>query len=536
MIRGQQHSGEWSAVLVKRPENDKRRARRTASGAAIVLVAGLAATGAGLGATRAVAAAGTAPLAGLTTRPETIFMHKHAMKIDQPYTSQECQQQFQVNCYTPTQIQQAYSLQSLYSAGITGRGTTIVLVDAYGSPTISADLSEFDNEASLPSATLKVLHPVGRIPSYDPSNANMLGWAAETTLDVEWAHVIAPGATIDLLEVPGVDDGTLMKGIQYAISHRLGDVISQSWGGAEQSLGTSAIDYMHKIYARAVGKHITVVAATGDQGATQPTQTGYYDHPETLYPATDPDVVAVGGTRLDLGSSGNRLAADTAWNDTYNQAVIQAYNQDSAPIPTATGGGYSMMFRRPSYQYDVRNIVRDSRGIPDISMSASCSDSVQVYQSFTGQTAGWDPVCGTSEAAPIFAGIVALADQKARHSLGFINPVIYELAARHASGIVQVTSGNNTVAYTTGSGTSQATVTIHGYYARHGYSLVTGVGTVNGRYFVSELASPGSGKSPSHGKKPHKKPVGRKHHSLCAGHVRSSRLPPRGWRSLPPAR
>jgi subtilase family serine protease len=506
-------------VLVKRPENNMRRARRrslSASGAMILLVAGLAVTGAGLGTVRAVAATGGSPLAGLTTRPETIFMRKHAMKFEQPYTTQECQQQFQVSCYTPAQIQQAYSLQSLYNAGITGKGTTIVLVDAYGSPTISADLSEFDNEANLPTATLNVLQPVGSIPSYNPSDPNMLGWAAETTLDVEWAHVIAPGATIDLIEVPAVNDGSLMQGIKYAISHRLGDVISQSWGGAEQALGEGAIDYMHKIYAQAVGKHITVVAATGDQGATQPTQTGYYNHPETLYPATDPDVVAVGGTSLHLGSSGNRLTADTAWNDTYNQSVIQAYNQASAPVPTASGGGYSTMFSRPSYQYDVRNIVGHSRGIPDISMSASCSGSVQVYQSFTGETAGWDPVCGTSEAAPIFAGIVALADQKAGHALGFINPVIYELADRHASGIVLVTSGNNTVAYTNGSGTSQYTVTVRGYYTRHGYSLVTGVGTVNGQHFVSELASPGSVKSPSHGKKPPKKHVGKKHHSLCA--------------------
>jgi subtilase family serine protease len=476
--------------------------------ASVVIGSALAATAASPPAVLPASAVAISPAA---ISPEAIVLH--AVNPERPYSTQECQQQFQLNCYTPAQIQQAYDLMPLYRAGITGKGTTIVVVDAYGSPTIAADLSEFDNEADVPGSALNVLRPVGHVPSYDAANVTMIGWAAETTLDVEWAHVIAPGATIDLVEVPSASNDSLMAGIHYAIAHRLGGVISQSWGGAEKDFSDRAIGRMHQVYAQSVGKHITVVVPTGDQGATVLTPSGYFSHPETVYPATDPDVVAVGGTSLDLGQSGNRLAADTVWNDTYSQAVNQLVNLASAPVPLASGGGYSGVFRRPSYQDDVKSIVRGARGIPDVSMSAACSDAVQVYQSFSGQATGWNPVCGTSEAAPMFAGIVALADQKAGHPLGFINPVIYELAAKHAKGVVPVASGNNTVAYTTGGGTSQRTVTVHGYYARHGYSLAAGVGTVTGQYFVTELAFPGSVTSPGHGKKPSaRKPAKRKKH------------------------
>jgi len=128
--------------------------------------------------------------------------------------------------------------------------------------------------------------------------------------------------------------------------------------------------------------------------------------------------------------------------------------------------------------------VHGSRGVPDISMSAACSGSVNTYGSFQGAPAGWSPTCGTSEATPLFAGIVALADQVAGHSLGLINPALYQLAARHAPGIVDVTSGNNMVSFTQGG--RQQTVT--GFRAGPGYDLATGVGTVDARYFVPELA------------------------------------------------
>jgi subtilase family serine protease len=132
----------------------------------------------------------------------------------------------------------------------------------------------------------------------------------------------------------------------------------------------------------------------------------------------------------------------------------------------------------------VRNVVGGSRGVPDISMSGACNGAVDMYQSFAGQPAGWYPTCGTSEATPLFAGIVSLADQVAGHPLGLINPSLYRLAAEHAPGIVDVVSGNNTVSFSQGGVLHRIT----GFPARRGYDLASGVGTVNALLFVPELA------------------------------------------------
>jgi len=129
-------------------------------------------------------------------------------------------------------------------------------------------------------------------------------------------------------------------------------------------------------------------------------------------------------------------------------------------------------------------VVGGSRGVPDISMSAACDGAVDTYSSYQGAPSGWSPECGTSEATPLFAGIVALADQVAGHSLGLINPALYQLASEHKPGLVDVTSGNNTVSFTQ-DGRDQ---TVTGFTARPGYNLATGLGTVNAPYFVPELA------------------------------------------------
>jgi subtilase family serine protease len=128
-------------------------------------------------------------------------------------------------------------------------------------------------------------------------------------------------------------------------------------------------------------------------------------------------------------------------------------------------------------------VVGDQRGVPDISMSGACDGAVDVYQGFPGQV-GWFPTCGTSEATPLFAGIVSLADQVAGHPLGVINPALYEMSAAGARGIVDVTSGNNTVTFTQ----QKVQTTVQGFPALPGYDLASGVGTVDAAKFVPELA------------------------------------------------
>jgi subtilase family serine protease len=413
---------------------------------------------------------------------------------DGPDTISDCQQAFSVSCYNPAELQQAYGTSSLYSQNITGKGTTIVLVDPYGSPTIWKDLVQFDSAYNLPNPpSLTIIKPAGRVPSYNQNNAQMIDWAAETTLDVEYSHAMAPGAKILLAETPTAGSyaaNDFEKAEIYVVKHHLGDVISQSFGTTEQAIGSlRAVDPFRAAFTDASAAHITVLAAAGDTGATDAEATGsnLYTYPVTQWPATDPLVTAVGGTELSLNQSGTRTSPDTVWNDTYNRAANQLQNNNNGPSAIATGGGKSSLFPLPSYQNSVRQTVGSMRGIPDVSMNGACSSPVNVYEGFPGQQAGWYVVCGTSESTPLFAGIVALADQVAGHSLGLINPALYELAAEHAPGIVPVTSGNNSVEFAQ----SGHKYWVHGYTARDGYSRAAGVGTIDAQYFVPELAKLG---------------------------------------------
>jgi subtilase family serine protease len=187
---------------------------------------------------------------------------------------------------------------------------------------------------------------------------------------------------------------------------------------------------------------------------------------------------------LHLNAVGDHTSPDTVWNDTYSVATNNFIFGDDGPNPLAGGGGKSIIFGRPSYQNGVRSVVGNQRGVPDISMSGACNGAVNAYQSFGGQPAGWYQVCGTSEATPIFSGIVALADQVAGHPLGVINPALYQLSAEHAPGIVDVTKGNTTVSFEQDGSLD----TVVGANARRGYDLASGVGTVDAAFFVPELA------------------------------------------------
>jgi subtilase family serine protease len=448
--------------------------------AVLTAVAGSAVVGSG------PALGSTAGNASHASDPGTLIVHPAAGQVHGafmapvPFSDAQCEAVFQIDCYVPDQIEAAYNLPALYGRGVTGKGQTIVIVDAYGSPTIADDLLQFDQYLGLGTPPLRIVQ-VGHVPAFDSGNGDMLAWAGETTLDVEYAHAGAPDAKIVLVEVAKEDLQHLALGVRYAVQHRLGDVISLSWGEPEQALGREFLSSYSSIFSQAASSHITIVASSGDRGASGQDAAGnYYHYPVASWPATSPFVTAVGGTRLNLNASGARNGLDAAWNDTYSDAVNNFFFGNDGPNPLATGGGKSAYYGRPGYQNGVRNVTGDQRGIPDISMSASCSVAVNVFETFTGGQGGWTASCGTSESAPMFAAIVALADQVAGHPLGLINPALYALAAEHAPGIVPVASGNNTVSF---SGR-----TVHGYTVRHGYNLVTGLGTVNGKYFVPELA------------------------------------------------
>jgi subtilase family serine protease len=429
--------------------------------------------------------------AGIVVRPGVIHIARNAHAA--PLTTANCEKDYNIACYGVAQIRRAYGLPALYANGVTGRGATIVIVDSYGSPTIQNDLTAFDRAYRLPAPPkFQIIRPEGRIPAYDPASSDMVGWAGETTLDVEWAHAVAPGANILLVETPVSEtEGVhgfpqIVAAEKYVLNHHLGDVISQSFSATEETFPSkAAIQGLRGAYQLAQKDHVTVLTAAGDSGAADVglDQTTYYAFRVTSWPDSDPLVTGVGGTQLHFTAKG-APAAPTVWNDTYNTKANEFTDGNAGPSPLAGGGGLSMFFTRPGYQDSVRDVVGGSRGVPDISMSAACNGAVDTYSSYQGAADGWSPECGTSEATPLFAGIVALADQVAGHSLGLINPALYQLAAQHKPGIVDVTKGNNTVSFTQ-DGREQ---TVTGFTARPGYDLATGLGTVNAPYFVPELA------------------------------------------------
>ncbi len=421
-------------------------------------------------------------------------------KFAQPPTTAQCEAATGTACYQPYQLEKAYKMNPLYKAGLTGKGKTIVLVDSYGSPTIQSDLATFDQETGLPAPpSLRIIQPAGQVPAYDPNFYDMGSWGLETSLDVEYAHAMAPGANLLLVETP-VDETVGVQGFpqmieaeNYVINHSLGDVISQSFGATEQTFPNKlSILSLRSAYYNALIHHVTVLSASGDGGATDdsaydPTtgDANWYPFRVDSWPSSDPLVTSVGGTQLHLDANGNRTAPDNVWNDT---ALFGE--------PAAGGGGVSAVFSRPSFQDGVKSVVGDARGNPDVAMSAAVDGGVDVYLGFTNTAAGlvpgWYVVGGTSEATPVFSGIVAISDQAAGHDLGWLDPTLYNGGHGPRSGIVDITSGNNSVFGTeelppvTGQPFS-----VQGYDAVSGYDLASGLGTANGKRLVRQLAKAG---------------------------------------------
>jgi subtilase family serine protease len=409
-----------------------------------------------------------------------------------PPTTAQCEQQLNLACYAPFQYHEAYDLNPLYEKGFDGKGETIVIVDSFGYQFIRNELAVFDKSFGLPAPpSFKIIHPAGPVPSYNPKlRPMMFGWAIETSLDVEYSHAIAPGANILLVETPvaetlGVQGfPQIVEAENYVIKHHLGTVISQSFAAPEQTFPSAqSILDLRSAYENAAASKVSVLGAVGDGGATGPnslTSQGfantYFLHRVVSWPATDPLVTAVGGTQMHLTATGTHIQPDTVWNDT---------NLEDSPA--AGAGGLSTVFSRPAYQDGVASIVGSARGVPDISMSAAVDGAALVYLNAKvgAGPAGFYLIGGTSEATPLFAGVVAIADQYAGHGLGLLNPALYQMEADHDPGIVDVTAGTNTVTFPQ----NGIVHSVLGFDAVKGYDLASGLGTIDAAQFVPELVA-----------------------------------------------
>ena len=425
-----------------------------------------------------------------------IVNHKDLGSLQFPPDTNYCVSVLHRLCYQPAQIRKAYNLPPLYAQGYDGRGRTIVIVDSFGSPTIAHDLHVFDQTFNLPDPpSLKVISPAGAPPPFDPTNADMVGWARETTLDVEWSHVIAPGANILLVTTP-VSETEGVQGFpeivfseNFVINHHLGDVISQSFGATEETFpNKQSILNLRSAFVNALFHRVTVLGSSGDQGSTDllPDTSCCYPFQVNSWPSSDPLVTSVGGTQLHLDEQGNRTAPDNVWDD-----PSSLFFPGDPTTYAATGGGPSHVFKRPLFQIGVKNVVGGTRGTPDISMSGACNGAVDYYYTFVNSASPWHLVCGTSESSPLFAGIVAIADQIAGKRLGWLNPQLYLLGelqryGEGGAGIKDVTIGDNHYTFLDA---HNNLIAVPGFPATPGYDMASGWGSVDANRFCRELAN-----------------------------------------------
>ncbi len=358
---------------------------------------------------------------------------------------------------SPAALREAYGVDRVAFGSVTGDGTgqTIAVVDAYDQPNLAGDLAAFDRRFHLPDPPgLTRLNQSGgtSLPAADSAG----GWGVETSLDVEWAHAIAPGARLVVVEATSDRPADLFAAVDTARSYPGAGVVSMSWGGDETD-ADAANDLHFTTPAGHTG--VTFVAASGDRGVYGADGSG---RPSVLYPAASPNVVGVGGTELTTGPGGTYLA-ESAWG-----------NGADSGRTGGSGGGISRYARQPGYQQGVVTQSTAFRAVPDVAIDADPA-GVPVYDSYDhGGAAPWLRVGGTSLVAPLWAGVIALADQgRALAGLGTLDgrhDTLPDLYALPAGDFHDVTAGNN------------------GAAAGPGYDLATGRGTPVVDRLVADLA------------------------------------------------
>jgi len=441
-------------------------------------------------------------------------------------------------CFTPQAIQSAYNVGPLYKQGWNGKGITIAIVDSYGSDTMAHDLHVFNQAFGLqPMCGEEGVTCTAGLPKFSelaingspttkpqPGNGthqeDKSAWALEVALDVETSHAIAPMANILLVhsnnaETLGVQGfPNMMKAEDYVVSNHLAQVISQSFASAEDAFGSSAsLQNLRYAFKNAAANGVTVLGSSGDGGTANASKSpvgkggSLIPYPTVEWPASDPLVTGVGGTYLCT----NPTAATDDPRTTYIKPGIGAkcgsalFNtaQAAEVAWTFSGGGFSHVFSRPSYQAGTlpagsTAIPASARGVPDIAFQASAATGALVYLSLppdgsssnVGQT-GWYDIGGTSLSCPQWAGLVAIADQinKAKYNqlgLGLINPALYALASNSA----KYSTDFFDIAHTgdaTHPNDNQGDPSVPGYPATNGWDPVTGLGTPNAALLIPDL-------------------------------------------------
>jgi len=435
------------------------------------------------------------------------------------------------HCYTPSDITNAYGVNTVQAQGVLGQGQTIVLVDSYGSPTAASDLQYFHDTfyPSLPAPSFEEVYPNGQ-PDYShvgkgqSGSGGAAGWSGEATLDIEWSYAIAPLAHIVLIAVPPAEtEGVqgfpnLFKAISSEIDAApAGTVFSMSFGVTEQTFGGASPSQTAKfdaVFQKGIAKGDTFFASSGDSGSQGVTKqhrdSKTYSYPTDGWPASSPYVTAVGGTQLQYGWTWNPTSdipflSSGDFNPSYfayaSGGNLNAVWNESW-LPAASGGGPSFLYPRPSWQNSVAGVIgSNARGVPDVAWNAAVNGGVLVYITAFPQyqRAGWHVYGGTSAASPQVAALTALAEQEraAAHKspLGNINPLLYAHPSWFTD-VAQVIEGtaqsgqlvNNREWDYNGDGNAVTPDSVPGWPVLTGYDMTTGLGTPNAPAYVSGLA------------------------------------------------
>ncbi len=346
--------------------------------------------------------------------------------------------------FSPTALARLYD----FPADADGSGQCIGIIEL-GGGFKPADLTTYFASLGVPSPTVKAVL-VDHAKNH-PTNANSAD--GEVMLDIEVAGAVAPKATIAVYFAPNTTQGFL-DAITTAVHDNVNkpSVISISWGSAEKTWTTQAMTQYDQAFQAAAAMGVTVCVASGDTGSSDSVSDG---KPHVDFPASSPNVLACGGTKL-LASSATAIASEVVWNE--------------GATTSATGGGVSGFFALPAYQAKAGVPVsaggKPGRGVPDVAGDADPSTGYNV------RVDGQDFVIGgTSAVAPLWAGLVALMNQKLGHPVGFLNPMLY--GSLQGKGVTHdVTKGNN------GS-----------YSAKAGWDPCTGWGSPDGAKLLKALGT-----------------------------------------------
>jgi subtilase family serine protease len=386
------------------------------------------------------------------------------------------------SCYAPHLFRIAYGIQPLLDSGIDGRGETVTVLAPAPSPSAAApspgqrpaatdirqDLAAFDTMFGLPAARIEIVTTLAGAAS---------PWRAggEEVEDTEIVHAVAPAATLRVVLLPSnvLDSAAtatadMIAGLRLAVSGT--DAASISFSLGEHYFTTAQVAQMHSILLGAAAHHVTVDASSGDSGASSDPRWGTPDK-EVSLPASDPLVLAVGGTALTANPATGAYISETAWEG--EEGFVQTSN--------GSGGGFSHLYPRPAYQDGVPGISM-MRGVPDVAGAAGVPGG-GLSLVFAGGGKTWIVQAGgTSASAPLWGGLIALAGQYAHHDLGFVNPAIYRIArsSSYHEAFHDITDGSNTV--------NIGTVTVTGYQAGPGWDPVTGWGSPDAQVLIPLLA------------------------------------------------